>query len=385
MNYVFISPNFPRGFANFAIRLREAGVTVLGVGQDPWEELGPELWGALTEYYRVANLDDYDVMCRAMGHLIHRHGRIHRLESHNEHWLMQDARLRTDFNIPGLKLDDMGPVKYKSLMKEVFRACQIPVARGKVVTTEREALSAARELGYPVVIKPDMGVGAQDTMKLNDDAGVSEFMRSHAGKRLIMEEFIEGSIVSFDGLTDGAGNIIFSSSFEYSTGVMDIVNSALDVYYHTVPEIPADLAEAGRRAVKGFGLKERFFHLEFFRRPGGDLVALEANMRPPGGYSLDLWNYAADLDIYQLYARMITGGELPVPQPSPYIACYLSRRDGSVYCHSLADAVAGCGKDLRLQARMPAILAKAMGDEAFILRVASHRELEDRIHLILDK
>jgi len=57
MNYVFISPNFPRGYSNFAVRLKAEGVNVLGLGQDKYDELNNDLKRTLTEYYRVENME----------------------------------------------------------------------------------------------------------------------------------------------------------------------------------------------------------------------------------------------------------------------------------------------------------------------------------------
>ena len=41
MNFVFISPNFPRTYWNFADRLRQNGANVLGIGDASYDELAP--------------------------------------------------------------------------------------------------------------------------------------------------------------------------------------------------------------------------------------------------------------------------------------------------------------------------------------------------------
>ena len=98
MNFVFISPQFPQSYWNFCDRLKARGVNVLGIGDTPYDELSGELRGCLTEYYRVDSLEDYDQVYRAMAFLTFKHGRIDWVESNNEYWLSQDARLRDDFN-----------------------------------------------------------------------------------------------------------------------------------------------------------------------------------------------------------------------------------------------------------------------------------------------
>lgn len=99
MNFIMLSPNFPEAFRWFAIRLRANGVTVLGIGDAPYDSLHPDLRNALTEYYRVSDLGNYDDMVRAVGYFTFRYGKIDWLESNNEYWLEMDAALRTAFNI----------------------------------------------------------------------------------------------------------------------------------------------------------------------------------------------------------------------------------------------------------------------------------------------
>lgn len=385
MNYVFVSPNFPRGYSNFAVRLKEEGVNVLGLGQDRYDELNQDLKNALTEYYRVDDLSNYDEVLRALGFFSHKYGKIDRLESHNEHWLMQDARLRTDFNIPGLKITDMDCMKYKSEMKEIFRSCEIPVARGGVVTNAEEALALTFEYGYPVVVKPDMGVGAQDTMLLIDDRAVEEFFETRSGRRYILEEFIEGDIESYDGLTDQDGNVVFSSSFVFSSGIMDVVNSDLDVFYYSRKEVPEDLEEMGQKAVQAFGLKERFFHMEFFRTKLNELVALEVNIRPPGGYSIDMWNFANDTDMYQQYARVVARNAYDGEPTHQYHCVYTGRKYTADYVNPINEVIYRYSPAILYHGEMPKILSKAMGNYAFIFRVEEIEALRDMVKFILEK
>ena len=87
---------------------------------------------------------------------------------------------------------------------------------------------------------------------------------------------------------------------------MDIVHDNLDTCYWINRTVPVKLAAIGRRTVKAFGTPSRFVHLEFFQldrdREGlgkkGDYVGLEVNMRPPGGYTPDMMNYAHSTDRY---------------------------------------------------------------------------------------
>ena len=103
MNYIVISPYYPENFQQFTIELANKGIRVFGIGQEPYEQLGPGLQNALTEYFRVDNLENLDEVKRAVAFLFYKHGPIDRIESHNEYWLEQDAQLREQFNIFGAK------------------------------------------------------------------------------------------------------------------------------------------------------------------------------------------------------------------------------------------------------------------------------------------
>ncbi len=131
MNFVFLSPHFPPNYYQFAAALKNHGVTVLGLADENYDSLRPELKSVLTEYFRVNNMHNYDELVRALGYFTHRYGKLDRLDSHNEYWLETEARLRTDFNIPGIRSDQIDRIKRKSRMRETFLKAGIKVARGR--------------------------------------------------------------------------------------------------------------------------------------------------------------------------------------------------------------------------------------------------------------
>ena len=142
MNFIFVSPQFPRVYWNFCDRLKKKGVNVLGIGDTPYDQLHHEVRESLTEYYFVPSLADYDQMLRAVAFFTFKYGRIDWIESNNEYWLESDARLRTDFNIrTGWQSGDMDHIKNKSAMKPFYKKAGIPTARLAKVTT----LAAAEE------------------------------------------------------------------------------------------------------------------------------------------------------------------------------------------------------------------------------------------------
>ena len=197
MNFVFISPNFPRTYWQFCDCLRNNGINVLGIGDSPYDGLEAPLKAALTEYYRVDSLEDYGQVYRAAAFFAFKYGRIDWIESMNEYWLEQDARLRKDFNVTtGIRPDRIGFIKEKSLMKEIYLKAGIPTARQSIVSDREAGRAFVEKVGYPVIVKPNIGVGAANTWKLENDSDFEAFYDGLPEVPYVMEEFIEGIICS---------------------------------------------------------------------------------------------------------------------------------------------------------------------------------------------
>ena len=396
VNFVFVSPQFPKTYWNFCDRLKRNGVNVLGIGDTPYDEIPNELKACLTEYYRVDNMGNYDSMVRAMGYFTMRYGKIDWLESNNEYWLEQDAALRTDFNInTGAKNDFIDRIKFKSKMKESYIAARVPVARHHMVSDLAGAKAFVKEVGYPVIVKPDNGCGAEATYKLKNDAELEAFYADLPAVQYIMEEFIDGTIVSFDGVADSNCVPLFYTSNVFPTPMIDIVNSMEDLSYWTQKNVPETLRDMGFRTIKAFGAKSRFFHCEFFRlntgKKGlgekGDYVALEVNMRPAGGYTPDLINYANSVDCYQIWADMVCYDEVRHQNlDGPHYFCvYAGRRDCHTYKHSHEEIMEKYGSAMKMCDRIPDVLSLDLGNQMYVINVDTEEERDEFIHFVQEK
>ena len=391
MNFIFISPHFPPTYWQFCDRLRKNGVNVLGIGDAPYDGLEAPLKAALTEYYRVDNLGDYDPVYRAVAFFAFKYGRVDWIESMNEYWLEQDARLRTDFNVTtGIQSDRIGFIKEKALMKQLYLDAGIPTARQHVVSTYEAGEAFADGVGYPLIVKPNIGVGATDTWKLNGEEDLRAFYDHLPPVPYVMEEFIEGEICSYDAIVNSACEPLFES-MTWWPPVMNIVNEDLDLKYYTCPEVPENLKALGRKTVKTFGVARRFVHLEFFRltkpRRGlgeaGDFVALEVNMRPAGGYTPDMMDFAHSTDVYQIYANMVTTDQRGLPEAAEHFYCvYASRKDGHRYTHTHEDIMARYGDRMVMQEEMPPMNWPQMGRYMYTVKLRTMEETQEFIRFV---
>jgi hypothetical protein len=386
MNFVYVSPHFPDVHEKFCRELSLAGVTVLGLGDAPRHELTRNLEESLTDYYQVGSLENYEEVYRAVAYFSYRYGKIDWLESNNEYWLELDARLRTDFNInTGIKSAEISKLKSKKEMKQIFEQAGIPTARQCVFSDLETAEAFKREVGFPLIAKPEIGVGALDTYKINDEKEWQVFLTYDLQVGYVLEEFIRGDIVSFDGIADGNSDAVFYAALIFPPSILDIMVDNKDLSYKVLREAPLQLKELGLRTIKAFNLKNRFFHLEFFRLneehrglgKAGDYVALEVNMRPAGGNTPDMYNYANDLSVYRLYAELVSKGGLDKAyRPAPYYCVYGARRDEYLYDPSHDELLARYGDLIIQQGRNPEMSVPQMCNHYYLLRTADIEKVE---------
>ena len=360
-NFIFISPNFPTNYWQFCRELKNNGMNVLGIGDQPYDELKPELKDSLNEYYKVGSLENYDEVYRAVAFFAFKYGRIDWLESNNEYWLERDAALRTDFHITS-----------------GFQTSDMPLGRS----------STAGRMLAPVVVKPDNGVGASDTHKLSSDEDLKKFLvqktAHHPDVEYIMEEFVRAEVNSYDAIIDANGNPIFEAGNVSPMSIMDIVNDNDNSIYYIIKDLPEDTRAAGRAAVKSFGVKSRFIHFEFFRMTEnqasmgkkGQIVALEVNMRPCGGFTPDMINFARSTNVYKIWADMIAFGGTDMPVGEHFYCPFAGRRDGKHFVYSHEQIMQKYQQNMRMVDRMPDALSGAMGNQMYVATFSTREGME---------
>jgi biotin carboxylase len=244
-----------------------------------------------------------------------------------------------------------------------------------MVSTLEAGLEFVQSVGYPVVVKPDNGVGAMATYRLKNEEELRAFYQEVPTVPYIMEEYVSGEVTTYDGVVNSKGEVLFATSHITKNSIMDMVNEGVACYYYVNKEMPPEVEEAGRKVLAAFGAKSRAFHLEFFRLTEakenlgqvGDIVALEVNMRPAGGYTPDMINFANSVDLYQIWADMVAfderrhqyGGE-------KHYCAYCGRRDGVNYIHTPEDINRTYAHAMKLSTQMPDALAGTMGNQVYI-------------------
>ena len=260
-------------------------------------------------------------------------------------------------------------------MKEFYQKAGIATARYHLVDNIENCLAFAKEVGYPIVAKPDNGVGASHTFKLKSDEDMYNFFNEKWSDTLyIMEEFINGEIISYDAIVDSKGEPLFETGNVTPFSLMDVVNENDNSIYYIQKDLPEDTRAAGRATVKSFGVKSRFVHFEFFRLLSdheglgkkGDVMALEVNMRPSGGFTPDMINFANSTDVYKIWADMIAFDSTLMPVGEHAFCAYAGLRDGKNFVMSHDDIMAKYGHCMKMVGRIPEALSGAMANQMYM-------------------
>jgi hypothetical protein len=379
MDFLYISPEFPPNYANFAIQLNQIGIDVWGIGEADFFSMPPFLRSSL-KWYVKTDLSDFEGVRRAIDELLAvksssgHPGGFDIVESHNEQWLRLEGLINTTYGIEGIQIYDLDRLKKKSVMKAVFKNNGLKVAAGARVTSVSQGAQLGRLLGYPLILKPDEGVGASGIFKIqNEDQLKGNF---------VLESFVDAKIVTYDGLTDKNGCVIFENSLVYGEGVLEYVLGK-DTFFFVNRRVPDDLSIIGRRLVSQFNIRRKFFHFEFFA-VDGDYIPIEINCRPPGGSILDMMNYSIDDDLYRAYALIIAGVSVLIRPEKKYYVCYLGRRDRR-YVRSHAEIMSTHGHRLADHGENPPLYWEAMGRYRYIFRTTTDAEIYKIAAYVLEK
>ena len=383
MNFIFISPNFPQIYSHFVKALKDRGVNVLGIGDERYDNLCDELKWNLTEYCYVADLNNKAWMINTIEYLKYKYGKIDFIESNNEYWMRNDATYREWFNVEGgYRPADLEHYQAKSQMKQYFNQAGVKTARYIMVSSVEECLKFIETVGYPVFAKPDSGVGAADTFKISSSEDLQHFFAVKPNETYIMEEFLDGSIVSFDGIANSKSEIVVAFKETFPTPIAEVVHDNLDVFYFAESKMPQTYRTMGEKVVKAFQIKSRCFHIEFFKlnseKPGfakkGEIVGLEANLRSPGGETPDLLNLVANTDYYKAYASMIVDDVCHLDNETNRIAFSINRKYGHNYAHSNEEIMNKYKDNLSRHGFYPQSFRDAMGDEFFLFVFENNKE-----------
>jgi biotin carboxylase len=330
MKVVFLACSYPPEMQQYTRGLAEVGATVYGVGDSSPASLPPSLKQHLTDYLQVPRLlDEDDVVARVHAWL--RGREVDRVLANWEVMVMTAAKLRERLGVPGMSVDTVNGFRDKQLMKERVAAAGLRVPRSERARTVAEARAAAEMIGYPLVLKPIAGAGSADTHRVNDERELDGVLKAtmHVGE-VSIEEFIEGEELTHDTVcVDGVPR--FQNVAQYlpkpliartNEWISPVIVTARDL---TAPRLAGGL-KIGRGVLDALHMGDGFTHMEWFRKPDGEVVFGEIGCRPGGAHLVDQMNYTCDIDLFREWARAVCWGRFEASTVRKYNAAIVFKR-----------------------------------------------------------
>ncbi len=125
---------------------------------------------------------------------------------------LTEALLKMGVPILGTSAEDVDAAEDRELFDEILEKCNIPRPAGKTVFTTEEALEAANELGYPVLVRPSYVLGGQGMQIAINDDDIREFMsiiNRHVQEHpILVDKYLMGKEVEVDAVCDGEDILI---------------------------------------------------------------------------------------------------------------------------------------------------------------------------------
>jgi biotin carboxylase len=310
--------------------LAEVGATVYGVGDQPASSLPASLKQYLGDYLQVPRLLDEDDLVNRV-HAWMRGRQVDRVLANWEVLVLAAAKLRERLGVPGMSLDAVRGFRDKQIMKDRVAAAGLRVPRSARIRTAAEARAAAQEIGYPLVLKPIAGAGSADTYRVDDEKHLEQILRQTQHVReASLEEFIDGEEFTFDTVSIG-GRPAFANVAQYlPKPLIARTNEWISPVIITVREmrqsVLSDGIALGHKVLTALGMGEGFTHMEWFRKPNGEVVFGEIGCRPGGAHLVDQMNYTCDIDLFREWARAVCWGSFDAPTTRKYNVAIIFKR-----------------------------------------------------------
>ncbi len=330
MNVVFLACGYPPEMKQYTRGLAEVGASVYGVGDSPLEQLAPSFKQYLTDYLQVPRLlDEDDVVARVEAWV--RGKQIDRIEANWEVMVLTAARLRERLGVPGMSLDTVRGFRDKQLMKERVAAAGLRVPRSARVRSGAEAREAAARLGYPLVLKPISGAGSADTYEVGSAQELEGVLsRTQHVREASLEEFIDGEEFTFDTVCI-AGRPAFINVAQYLPKPLvartnEWISPVITTVRHLEQPALTDGIALGKRVLSALDMGSGFTHMEWFKKPSGEVVFGEIGCRPGGAHLVDQMNYTCDIDLFREWARAVCWGRFEASTVRKWNAAIIFKR-----------------------------------------------------------
>ncbi len=252
-------------------------------------------------------------------------GKINGVIAIYENYIVAASKIAETLECPVLPLESAKACTDKELMRTRFLACKEPISpQFKKISNYTDAEDFAHKFGYPVIIKPAnlaksllvLKCNNQDELETNFNSisrQISTVYSRHAPDqtpKIIIEEFLEGTIHSVDGFVDNKGKVtILTEITDYQTGY-DI---GYDDNFHYSRILPTRLSDDQQKQLihtaklgcSALGMKNSAAHIEIIMTKKGPRI-VEIGARN-GGYRERMHKLANNIDLLDIQLDLKLG------------------------------------------------------------------------------
>jgi biotin carboxylase len=347
-------------------------------------------------HWRVHDIFDVDQLLWAARELSARHGPVHRLFGALEQLQVPLAEARQKLGLDGMSVEAAMNFRDKARMKTLLRSQGIPCARHRLAASVDDAQAFAESSGFPIVVKPPAGAGAQQTFRvetLDQLRGAIALSKPNPESPVLLEEFIVGDEHSFETISID-GQHLWHSMTHYRPTPLAVLENPWIQWALVLPrEVDDsrydDIRTVARRALTALGMTTGLTHMEWFRRRDGSLAISEVAARPPGAQITTMVSRANDIDFVQAWARVMISGEFEPPQRKYAVGAAFLRAQGRGHVKVVQGLdrvhaeLGGLICDMKIPQAGSPTSPSYEGEGYIILRHPETKVVEDAVHRVV--
>lgn len=385
---VFIAPRFLENTNRYVAAFAALdGITLSLVSSDPAEAIPAPLRPRITGHYQIDDCLDAAQLTVAVRALAGEFGRVDRFCGVLEELQLPMAEVRDELGIEGLSAATARNFRDKDRMKAVLRTAGVPVARSLLAHSRDEIAAFVARVGFPVIVKPQAGLGSRGTMRVET---VEDLAALPASATVQVEEFVRAREHTCETVTV-RGVPVWRSGTRYFPSPLEVLETPWIQYSVLLPREDGEpwtsfhpINAAALTALFGDQVATAagtaLTHMEWFLREDGTSLVNEVGARPPGVHIMPLMGIAHDTDLFADWARLVALDEFtPKPRVMAAGSCFFRGQGAGARVVSVSGierAVALCG-DALVQMRTPKVgQPRATGYEGEGFAIVKHPTTE---------
>ncbi|MCI8591295.1 MAG: carbamoyl-phosphate synthase large subunit [Lachnospiraceae bacterium] len=226
---------------------------------------------------------------------------------------LTEALIKMGVKILGTSAEDVDAAEDRELFDQILAKTQIKRAAGHTVYTAEEALAAARELGYPVLVRPSYVLGGQGMQIAVSDKDVVEYIgiinRYTQEHPILVDKYIVGKEIEVDAVCDGE-DILIPGIMEHIERAGIHSGDSISVYpAQTISEASkATIEEYTRRLARALHVRG-MINIQFIvSQEDGEVYVIEVN--PRSSRTVPYISKVTGIPIVPLATKVILGHKI---------------------------------------------------------------------------